>query len=218
MPTPPPRCTTGWACVRACCPTLGTALGLSDEAAKAIGVLSGMGTIDQTVSNAYASIGRVGIGSGVNQIDQQGWDYWRGQLASGALSLAGFEQAFLQSAATTAREQQGSALSDYVSPYLKKLGLPGFAVGTSAVPYDMVAQIHQGEEITPRPYVDAQAADRREANRLLAQMVKTNEDIKTEMAALKAELSAIKGTSKTTADGITGIVTEQVTIRNKVRA
>ncbi|AFU45666.1 prophage tail length tape measure [Acidovorax sp. KKS102] len=186
-------------------PTLGTALGLSAEAAKAIGVLSGMGTIDQTVSNAYASIGRVGIGSAPNQIDQQGWDFWRGQLASGALSLAGFEQAFLESAAATVREQPGSALSDYVSPYLKKLGLPGFAVGTSAVPFDMVAQIHQGEEITPRPYVDAQAADRREANRLLAQLVEKSQQI-------KEELALIKGTNRTTADGITGIVNQAVTL------
>lgn len=186
-------------------PMLGTALGLSAEAQKAIGVLSNMGTIDQTVRNAYAMVGRSGIGSDVSQIDQEGYDFWTKSLATGAVSMTDFTQQFLQSAAGAPDE----ALRAYIAPYMKKLGIPGFAVGTSYVPQDMVAQIHRGEEITPRPYVDAQAADRQQTNALLARLVQSN-------AELKAELAEIKRSSQTTATGMTGIVNKQVTLVTEV--
>jgi hypothetical protein len=64
-----------------------------------------------------------------------------------------------------------------------------FDKGTSYVPYDMTAQIHHGEEITPRPYVDSQRKDREQTNALLAQLLRSNED-------MRAELSQLRATSK----------------------
>ncbi len=51
------------------------------------------------VNQAYGSIGRSGIGSAANQIDQEGYDYWTNQLASGAISPEQFQSAFLNAAA-----------------------------------------------------------------------------------------------------------------------
>lgn len=68
-------------------------------------------------------------------------------------------------------------------------GLPQFAVGTNYVPRDMVAQIHQGETITPRPYVDLERSSREETNALMRKLVETN-------AALEKRLAAIEGNTK----------------------
>jgi|GEM_PF-3516346 len=73
--------------------------------------------------------------------------------------------------------------------------LPSFAVGTGYVPHDMLAQIHQGEEITPRPFVDMQRAARDETNVLLRKLTETNDTMKTELVNVKAELVQIKGTN-----------------------
>jgi hypothetical protein len=78
--------------------------------------------------------------------------------------------------------------------------LPSFAVGTSFVPHDMVANIHQGEEITPRPYVDRQSASRDETNALLRELVKSNDLLKLEVATLrKSGEATAKATERTTA-------------------
>lgn len=51
------------------------------------------------VNQAYGSIGRSGIGSAANQIDQEGYDYWLNQLQSGAMFPDQFQRAFLNAAA-----------------------------------------------------------------------------------------------------------------------
>ena len=66
---------------------------------------------------------------------------------------------------------------------------PGFAIGTSYVPYDMVAQIHEGEEITPRPYVDEQKAAREQMNALLQKLCETS-------AITQADIADIKRTNR----------------------
>lgn len=53
---------------------------------------------------------------------------------------------------------------------LRMQKLSSFDVGTNYLPHDMIAQVHAGEEITPRPYVDMQRAARDETNRLLARL------------------------------------------------
>lgn len=63
---------------------------------------------------------------------------------------------------------------------LHDAGIPGFAVGTNEVPFDMVAQIHKGEEITPKPFVDKERAARDETNALLARL-------REEVSQLRAE-------------------------------
>lgn len=69
------------------------------------------------------------------QTDSSGYDFWQGQVSSGAIAAADLESAI-------------KAAAD------KILGTNSFAVGTTNVPKDMVAKIHQGEIITPKTYSD----------------------------------------------------------------
>ena len=52
---------------------------------------------DALVKSAYAGVGRSGIGSGANNIDQAGYDYWANQLKTGAISPADFNAVFSSS-------------------------------------------------------------------------------------------------------------------------
>lgn len=197
--------------------SLGQVLGLSPEARDALGVLSTVGTLDQTVRNAYALIGRTGMGAGVNQIDQGGFDYWRSQLATGGVTMDAFLPQFLATAASNANQDPTGAYADYVGQYLQTLGIPGFAVGTNYVTNDMLAVVHKGEAIVPAPFNPAVfgggnadvVAELRQTNAQLTRM-------KEELALVKAELVSIKTSSGTTAAGMTGIVNKQVTLVTEV--
>jgi hypothetical protein len=79
---------------------------------------------------------------------------------------------------------------DYRMLGIQMQKLPSFDVGTNFVPRDMVAQIHGGEEITPRPYVDLQRAAREETNALLSRIMATNAEMAKELALLRAEAKA----------------------------
>lgn len=46
------------------------------------------------VNQAYANIGRTGVGTNPNQIDQSGYDYWLNQLNSGAVTPADLSKTF----------------------------------------------------------------------------------------------------------------------------
>lgn len=50
------------------------------------------------VAKQYATLGRTGIGEGQNQIDQEGFNYWTNQLASGALTPDQFQSSFKNAA------------------------------------------------------------------------------------------------------------------------
>jgi hypothetical protein len=67
------------------------------------------------VNQAYGNIGRASVGTGANQIDQGGQDYWMNQLNSGAIAPQDFAQKFAQSAQIaqpeTANRYQNQALS-----------------------------------------------------------------------------------------------------------
>ena len=64
----------------------------------------GLPTTDYSslVNQAYGNIGRSGIGTGANQIDQAGYDYWTNQLQSGAMDPSKFQSAFMNAAANYA--------------------------------------------------------------------------------------------------------------------
>lgn len=61
-----------------------------------------MGTpnFNQMVTQAYGGIGRAGFGTGDNQIDQPGFNYWTNALQSGALNPADFQSTFSRAAST----------------------------------------------------------------------------------------------------------------------
>jgi hypothetical protein len=82
----------------------------------------------------------------------------------------------------------------------RSLSLPGYRVGTNAVPFDMTARIHAGEEITPRPFVDMQRAARDETNDLLRRLVASNAELKAEVTALKKSNEAGTKAAEKTAD------------------
>jgi len=49
---------------------------------------------EQLVRDAYATVGRTGVGEGAAQIDQGGFDFWTNALSSGALSAADLNNQF----------------------------------------------------------------------------------------------------------------------------
>jgi hypothetical protein len=61
-----------------------------------------------------------------------------------------------------------------------------FAIGSNYIDRDQIAQIHQGEEITPRPYVDIQRASRDETNALMRRLVDSNERLERKVETLQA--------------------------------
>ena len=61
-----------------------------------------------------------------------------------------------------------------------------YDVGSNYIERDQIAQIHQGEEITPRAYVDMQRASRDETNALMARLVASNERLEAKVAELNA--------------------------------
>ena len=189
--------------------TLGQALGLSAEARKAIAQLSagGPSQVDTAVQNAYAMIGRTGIGSAAHQVDQAGFDYWRGQLASGKVAMEQFLPTFLQSAADTVRQDPSNALAAHVTPYLKQLKLPGFDVGSNYIPRDMIAMVHEGERVFTAP-------DNRQVMALLQRGADSgnNTELLAELRALRAEferhrpyLEAISEATQSTDDTLSTV-------------
>ena len=125
-------------------------------------------------------------------------------VASSATAVAGTTTATSTSGNSSSYTRPFEAVSlDYdlerARDYARRaLGLPSFAVGTSYVPYDMTANIHEGEEITPRPYVDAQRSDREQTNALLVRLIKSNEAMQAELAQLRASAAATAASTKNT--------------------
>lgn len=68
----------------------------------------------QMIEDAYNSIGRSGFGADVNQIDQQGYDWWMDQLYSGNVSQADFQNQFQQGAAQYINNNPNDPYSQYV--------------------------------------------------------------------------------------------------------
>lgn len=160
-------------------------LGLSSGALQAINSLVSATTERSAnvalVEQAYASIGRTGYGSGVSQIDSAGFSYWLNALQSGSVSGAGLSSALQQSAFQSLMADPTTALSQYVGPYLRDLGLfgtpsamngtdqsynqfiasqsgiPGLATGTNYLPQDMLFYGHEGEAVVPKQYNPAAA-------------------------------------------------------------
>lgn len=62
---------------------------------------------NQLINQAYSKIGRYGIGSGTQNIDQAGYDYWLSQLQSGAISPTDFQNKFLEAAANYSGSDMG---------------------------------------------------------------------------------------------------------------
>lgn len=71
---------------------------------------------DQLVRDAYAAIGRVGVGSETNRIDPQGLAFWTGQLMSGKLTPETFRPAFNQAVKNYIAEKPTDRYTKAIAP------------------------------------------------------------------------------------------------------
>ena len=169
------------------------------EAAKANPVVSA----SSAISDAYKSaLGRAP--------DAAGLDFWKDKAASGVSTdaivgaIKGSPEAQLQAlyrevfgrAADAGGLQfyltqmgKGTSLAEVRKALLSsdeaKKKLPGFAVGTNRVPYDMDARIHEDERIIP-------AADNRELMRRLASPAGNNEALAAAVERLTREVEFLR--------------------------
>lgn len=245
--------------------TLSGALGLSAEARGALAQMNQNKTAtsqaDQLVTKAYASLGRTGIGTAINQVDAAGYQYWVNALTSGRVTESNLIQNMYKSVAEMV--PAGGAYVEYVASHFKKQGLTAenyfaknpdvakywndnvgdvqarfkdadmlafyhymmsgvgekrsFAVGTNYVPYDMVAQIHEGERIIPaadnaRLEAALNAGVQQPATNSGAEIVAELRAVRAELtetrrqnAEVKAELQAIKRNTSNTDKTLTQV-------------
>jgi hypothetical protein len=80
-------------------------------------------TPQSMVDSAYAGIGRYGSGSGVNQVDQAGRQYWNNQLSSGAVAPQDFNKSFNSAVQQYQTQNPNSALTQYTQ------NQPGYSGG-----------------------------------------------------------------------------------------
>jgi hypothetical protein len=81
------------------------------------------------INTAYAGVGRSGIGTGLSNIDQTGYDYWMNKLNSGAIAPDSFNAAFAQGAKGYMGQNPSTDYTKYVQGYL---GLTPVASATQA--------------------------------------------------------------------------------------
>jgi len=96
---------------------------------------------DALIKNAYASIGRSGVGTAANQIDQAGYDYWLNKLQNGSLSPADFNSSFTKEATDYMNANKVSPVTTAVSNKYDQmvkdayasLGRKGFGTNTNQI-------------------------------------------------------------------------------------
>lgn len=72
------------------------------------------------ITDAYGTLGRSGVGTGANQIDQGGLNYWLGEVESGRLSPADFNKTFYKTVGNYYAEKPTDAITKYTSPILQE--------------------------------------------------------------------------------------------------
>lgn len=82
---------------------------------------------EQMVRDAYASIGRTGIGAAASNIDQQGFDNWVAALQSGSVKPADLTSTFKSSVADYLVANPTDQYSTYVADYLQETNNPAIA-------------------------------------------------------------------------------------------
>lgn len=175
--------------------------GYSGGGASSAGSTAGMDSDIVAFYNAY--YGRAPDQAGHDAYLQSGWtgDKLSQAILHGSIAdRAGADYAY----AVSHGYNPDDPMANYVKS--KKAGASAaavedygsFAVGSNYIPYDMTARIHQGEEITPKPFVDMQRASREESNRLMERLVLSNERLEKKVEALEsAAISNANHASKT---------------------
>lgn len=70
---------------------------------------------NQIVQQSYGTIGRTGVGADAGNIDQAGLDYWKGQLASGAIKPQDFSSVFNNAVNVYKQEHPEDKYTQYVN-------------------------------------------------------------------------------------------------------
>lgn len=102
--------------------TGGTTGGAGGGTGGGTGGVTGGGTVDnaalyrQLVTDAYRNIGRTGFGTGTNQIDQSGYDFWIDALQTGKLTPENFSSSFNRAVSQYIAEKPTDPYSKYVQP------------------------------------------------------------------------------------------------------
>lgn len=149
-----------------------------------------MGTVDVSV----------GSGGGIGSVDVGGGGFgYSGSIADQVKADYAVLLGKLPTAADmtywTTQGFSGATLFETIRKAARENGnlLPGFAVGSNYIPNDMIAQLHQGEKITPKPYVDLERSERNETNSLL-------KELRNEIAAMKRSSEITAANTKRTSD------------------
>jgi len=170
--------------------SVGAANGLSaDQATNYYNQYSpqALSSYDRLINDAYGDIGRTGIGGAVNNIDQGGYDYWKGQLASGAIKPEDFGGVF------------GNAVNQYIT-------------GKPTDPYTQYVQGYQKNQAAARDQLNAlyQNQDYTGINSLLAQTPYSSNQIAKMFGLDQNQLNEIRGKGVNlgyTTPGIQNLVT-----------
>ncbi len=71
----------------------------------------------QLVTDAYGTIGRTGVGAAASNIDQEGLDYWKGELAAGRIKPEDFSNVFGNAVRQYKTDHPDDAYTQYVNNY-----------------------------------------------------------------------------------------------------
>lgn len=74
-------------------------------------------TPENMVTQAYASIGRGGMGSNANQIDPEGYDYWLNQLKTGQIAPDRFNENFQNTVNKYMKEKPDDRYTSYIKGF-----------------------------------------------------------------------------------------------------
>lgn len=72
------------------------------------------------VNKAYETLGRTGVGTATNQIDQGGMNYWLDKLATGALNKDTFNKDFYKTVGDYYTQKPTDAITQYTAPVLQE--------------------------------------------------------------------------------------------------
>jgi hypothetical protein len=104
------------------------------------------------VNQAYGNIGKTGIGTGANQIDQEGYNYWTNALQSGAMTPESFQRTFQESAI---KNSPGLSAANLVNSAYGNIGKSGIGTGTNQIDqqgYDFWTNALQTGAMTPQSF------------------------------------------------------------------
>ncbi len=94
----------------------GTGTGVTTGTGTGTGV-GGNSAFDKIITDAYRGIGRTGIGTNPNQIDQAGYNYWMNELTTGRVTPEDFNRVFGSSVSEYLQTNPTNAVSQVVGQY-----------------------------------------------------------------------------------------------------